>query len=152
MSKYDSLLSDLAKPRTVTPSEVAAGAAQRAQTSLFQRLRSAHGGPLAGRLSWLLVRAAQPDNNACDEALDALAAMPEKDVQLCLTAARGARDSLRDGRAAGFAGQIVATLERSLALRGNGAERAERAALGNEGKGATAFAVPPCNVSPVSSP
>jgi len=120
MSKYDALLSDLAKPRHVTPLETARAAAQAVQTSLFQRLRKAHGGPLAGRLAWMLVRAGDSEHPENGDALMALAGCSPDQLQSFVIACRGARDTLRDGRAAGLARLVVEAIESAIRAAGIG--------------------------------
>ena len=118
MSKFSGLAELVSQPREVTPSEHAARAAQSVQTSLFTRLRKAHGGPLAGRLAWMLVRAGQEGHADSDGALSALAGFPEPRLRELLTASRAARDNLRDGRAVQLARAVVVAIEESIAARG----------------------------------
>ena len=118
MSKYAALLSDLAKPHDVTPLERGRAAAASVQTSLFGRLRKARGSAVAGRVAWMLIRAASPDHDDCSEALDALATLPVADVRTFLIVARGARDTLKSADAAALAGRVVEALETALAIRG----------------------------------
>ncbi len=115
--KYASLIDELAKPRTVTPLEREGALAQSVQTSLFQRLRKEHGGPLAGRLAWLLVRSTQERHSDCNDANAALASLPVEKLQTLASAARGARDNLRDRDAAALAGEVAEVLGLKLAAR-----------------------------------
>jgi hypothetical protein len=123
MSKYDSLLVDLAKPRNVTPSERAAGAAASVQTSLFGRLRKARGSAVAGRTAWMLVRAGSPSHVDCGAALDALATLPDSDLRTFVIVACGARDSLKNAEASALAAAVAAAVEGVLALRGESLRR-----------------------------
>jgi len=118
MSKYDSLLVDLAAPPQVTSRERAHAAAAAVQTSLFGRLRKARGSAVAGRLAWMLVRGASPDHVDCAAALDAIAALPVLDLRAFHLAACGARDSLQAPAAAAVAAALVVVLEAEIGRRG----------------------------------
>jgi len=118
MSKFDALLADLAAPQVVTPRERAHAAACSVQTSLFGRLRRGRSGSNAGRLAWMLIRAAQPDHVECGDALNALAATSTEDLRVWLIAARGARDSLKSAAAAAVAGDVACAVEAALAGKG----------------------------------
>lgn len=113
--KYADLVSLATTPRTVTPRELAHAAAQAAQTSLFQRLRREHGGPVAGRLAWMLVRAGQGNHADSEGALDAMAGMPGSTLRSFLRVSIAARDSLRDVGAAALARSIVEALQVTIA-------------------------------------
>ncbi len=106
-NRYDSLIAAMRTPHTVTDRELAARAAQSVQTSIFQRLRRASGGPLAGRLAWMLIRSAQPDHNDHCEAYTALSILTGAELAVLLKAATGARDSMKDAAARALAGDIV---------------------------------------------
>lgn len=117
MSKYASLVADLSSPVEVTSRELATRAAASVQSSLFGRLRKARGSTMAGRLGWLLIRAAQPEHADYRAAGEALASMGETDLRAFLSVARAARDSLPDPAAAALAGAVAAAIEAALVLR-----------------------------------
>jgi len=119
-NKFSGLAVLASQARVVTPLATAGAAAQSVQTSLFGRLRKARGGPLAGKIAWMLVRAGQPDHVACVDALNELAEFGPGDLRMFLIACRGARDSLKSAAAAALAGAVVAALEAALAGRGEG--------------------------------
>ncbi len=120
--KFSGLAVLASQPRTVTPLDLARVAVASLQTSLFQRLRKAHGGPLAGRLSWLLVRAGQGDHDDHMGALSELAEFPPETIRTFIDAASRARDSLPSPHASRLAGAVVEALAAGLAMRRVGAE------------------------------
>lgn len=132
MSKYSELAAQCRQPRTVTPSEAARAAVLAVQSSLFNRLRKARGGPLAGRLSWLLIRASQPDHVECPAAVEGLQEFTAEELKAFLAAAIGARDSLPAPAAVRVAVAVVETLGVALAVR------AARVVVGGAQSGAAA--------------
>ncbi len=111
-SKFAGLAALSALPRPApTPREEGAVAVSSVQTSLFSRLKRAKGGPLAGKLSWMLVRAGTPGHPDSEAALAALATFPITDLRMFAIVAAAARDSLPGVAARALAAGVVGAVE-----------------------------------------
>ena len=123
MSKYAGLTAQISAPRETTPSELASKARLAVQLSLYGRLRKRHGGPLAGRLAWAMLRAVQADHPDHRAAVDLLSEQTAETLKAWIAAARGARDALPSADASRLAGEIVGILEATLGNLGTPEER-----------------------------